>query len=176
MTRWIFALFSMAVLSAAVPTATQEKEVMAAMDAWIQATVHQDIAAPQRILHDELWYSHSAGTFQTKEEVIKDVQEGRGPVGIELSDTRIRIYDNAALVKSMVIVRNRPRNQAQAGASSGGGRNTADGAANPPGGANAGPTPLLIVHVLVKGSQGWQLVSRQATRPAAPRTAPNPAH
>ena len=132
---------------------------MAAMERWIQATVQQDIAGLQKVLHDELWYSHSAATFQTKEEVIRDIQEGRGPVGIELSDTRVRIYGNMAHVKSMAIIRNRPRNQVQSGA----------------GGVKAGPSPLLIVHVLVKGPQGWQLVSRQATRPTPPPNAASPA-
>src|SRR5438105_15787102 len=103
----IVVLFSAAVLSAAMPTPAQEKEVMAAMDAWIQATAKQDVAGLERILHDELWYSHSAGTHQTKAEVIKDVQEGRGPAGIELSDVRVRIYGNTALVKSMAVIRNR---------------------------------------------------------------------
>jgi len=87
----ILAMLSVAVLSAEMPTPAQEKEIMAAMDAWIQATAKQDVAGLQRILHDELWYSHSAGTFQTKAEVIKDVQEGRGPAGAELSDIRSRI-------------------------------------------------------------------------------------
>ncbi len=136
---------------------------MAAMHAWIQATVNQDIAGLQRILHDELVYTHSAATTQTKAEVIKDVQEGRGPAGIELSDTTIRVYDNTALVKSMVMVRGRPRNpgQGQAGPRSG----------NP---GSPGPGPLYIMHVLVKGPQGWQVVSRQATRPAPPPTAASP--
>ena len=144
----ILALFSVEALSAARPTPAQEKEIMAAMDAWIQATVKQDIAGLERILHDELWYSHSAATFQTKAELIKDAQEGRGPVGVELSDTRVRIYVNMAHVKSMSIIRNRPRNPGQTG--------------------KAGPSPLLVVHGLVKGPQGWQLVSRQATRPTPP--------
>ena len=157
--EWILTLLSAAVLSGAAPTAAQEKEVLAAMDAWIQATVNQDIAGLQRILHDELVYTHSAATTQTKAEVIKDVQEGRGPAGIELTGTTIRVYDNTALVKSMVIVRGRTRNQGQgeAGKRSG----------------NQGPMPLYIMHVLVKGPQGWQVVSRQATRPTPPPTASN---
>jgi len=159
MKRWMVGLLFATLLSAAEPTPQQEKEVMAAIDRWIQATVKQDIAGLQKILHDELWYSHSAGTSQTKAEVIKDIQENRGPVGIELSDTRVRIYGNMAHVKSMSIIRNRPRNQGQV-------------AATPSGNANAaGPSPLLIVHVLVNGPQGWQLVSRQATRPTPPPAA-----
>src|SRR5438552_11148283 len=110
MKKWILAIFSAAVLSGAIPSADQEKEVMAAMNAWIQATANKDIPALQKILHDELWYSHSAGTSQTKAEVIKDIQEGRGPTGVELSDIRIRVYGNMAHVKSMSVIRNRPRN------------------------------------------------------------------
>ena len=163
MKKWILALFSAAAAFGATPTPAQEKEVMAAMDAWIQSTAKQDVAALERILHDELWYSHSAATFQTKVEVIKDIQEGRGPVGIELSDTRVRIYGDMAHVKSMAIIRNRPRNPGQPAAN--------PGNANAPGRANMGPSPLLVVHVLVKGPRGWQLVSRQATRPTPPPAA-----
>jgi hypothetical protein len=155
----IIALFSAAALLAAVPTPAQEKEVMAAMNAWIQATVTQDVAALDRILHDELWYSHSAGTHQTKAEVIKDVQEGRGAMGIDLSDTTVRLYGNTAIVKTMAVIHNRPRNPGRSGAAPGGDR------------GNAGPAALLVVNVLVKGPQGWQVVSRQATRPTAPPAA-----
>ena len=166
MKKWIVALLSAAIMSGASPTPAEEKEVMAAIDRWIQATVHQDIAGLQKVLHDELWYSHSAATFQTKAEVIKDIQENRGPVGIELSDVRVRIYGNMAHVKSMSIIRNRPRDPSQAAAN--------PGNASAAGRGNAGPSPLLVVHVLVKGPQGWQLVSRQATRPTPPPNAANP--
>src|SRR5438270_4115040 len=134
----IVVLFSAAVLSAAMPTPAQEKEVMAAMDAWIQATAKQDVATLQRVLHDELWYSHSAGTSQTKAEVIKDVQEGRGPAGVDLSDIRIRIYGNGnmAHVKTMSIIRGRPRNPGQGGGAAPG------GVANNGGRGNAAPSPL----------------------------------
>ena len=142
----LLVLLSAAALSAAAPTGAQEKEVMAAMNAWFQATAKQDIPALQKLLHDELTYTHSSATTQTKAEVLKDVQEGRGPAGIELADTTVRVYDNTALVKAMVTVRSRN--------------------------ANAPPAaPLSILHVLVKGPQGWQVVARQATRPAAPAPA-----
>src|SRR5690349_20606132 len=103
-------MISVAALSAATPTPAQEKEVMTAMDAWIQATVKQDIPALERILSDELWYSHSSGAHQSKAEVIKDVQDGKAAAAIELSDVRVRVYGNTALVKAMSLLRNRPRN------------------------------------------------------------------
>lgn len=147
------------VVSAAVPTPTEEKEVMAALDAWIKATVTQDTAALQKILHDELMYSHSDTRTQTKAEVIKDVQDGRGSAAIELSDTIVRVYGNSALVKAKVVVRGRGRGARAGGAA-------VPGAAA--GGGGQAPAPLSILHVLVKGPAGWQLVSRTATRPPAP--------
>ena len=137
---------------------------MGAMNAWIEATVKQDVSALQKILHDELTYSHSNATSQTKAEVIQDVKEGRAPMGVELADTTVRIYGNTALVKSMVTVRGRPRNPPQ------------NAANNPdrPEEARKGPPPLSILHVLVKGPQGWQVVARQATRPGPPPGAQAP--
>ena len=146
MKTWLLVLLSAAALSAAAPTGAQEKEVMAAMNAWFQATAKQDIPALQKLLHDELTYTHSSAATQTKAEVLKDVQEGRGPAGIELADTTVRVYDNTALVKAMVTVRSRNPNA-------------------------PAPAPLSILHVLVKGPQGWQVVARQATRPASPAPA-----
>ena len=147
-----------------MPTSSEEKEIQAAIDTWIQATAKQDVATLQKVLHDELWYSHSAGTFQTKAEVIKDIEEGRGPIGIEMSDVRVRSCGNMAHVKSMSIIRNRPRNPPAGGGPTAAPKGT------------GGPSPLLIVHVFVRGPQGWQLVSRQATRPTPPASAtPKPA-
>ena len=138
---------------------------MAAMNAWINATVNQDIATLEKILHDELTYTHSNANTQTKAQVIQDVKEGRAPMGIELAETTIRIYGNTALVKSMVTVRGRPRNPPQ------------NAAGNPgrPEGAGSGPAPLSILHVLIKGPHGWQVAARQATRPGPPPGAPAPA-
>ncbi len=167
MTTWLLVLLSAAVLSGATPA--QEKEVMGAIDAWIQATAKQDVGALQKILHDDLSYTHSSALTQTKADVIKDVQDGKGPIGMDLADTKVYVYDNAALVRSMVTMRNRPRNQGQAPAGA------PSGNTNATGGARRGPSGLYIMHVLVKGPQGWQLVSRQATRPAPPPSPPAPA-
>jgi hypothetical protein len=159
MKKCFIALLPAVILFAAMPTPFEEKEVMAAMDTWIQATTKQDVTTLQKVIHEELWYSHSAGTSQTKAEVIKDIEEGRGPIGIELSDVRVRIYGNMAHVKSMSVIRNRPRNPPAGNAPAAVTKGT------------GGPSPLLIVHILVKGPQGWQLISRQATRPTPPASA-----
>lgn len=147
---------SAAVLAGAVPTPAEERDVMAAMHAWIQAVNRQDIPALRTILHDELIFSHSDARTQNKEEVLADVQAGRGAAGVELSGTIVRVYGITALVKATVHVKGRPR---------------PDGSAPPSTGRP--PNIISVMHVLVKGESGWQLVSRQATRPPAPQS---PAH
>lgn len=143
-----------AAASAAPPTPAEEREVMAAMQAWISAVNAQDMPALRAILHDDLIFVHSDGRTQNKSEVLKDVEAGRGAAGVELSETIVRVIDGrTALVKARVHVRGRPR------------------AGPPPPEARSRPPNIIaVVHVLVKGAGGWQLASRQATRPPLAQT------
>jgi ketosteroid isomerase-like protein len=102
--------------------------------------MHKDRAALERVLHDDLTYSHSNTNNESKADVIRSVTTGKTTVeAIDFSDTTVRVYGNTALVKGKVVI-----------------RNNADGKSTT---AN-----LNILHVWVKGPKGWQLVARQATR------------
>lgn len=136
---WICFLLSSVMLYAAADS-KPEKDVLAAMDAWKQATMNKDRGALEKLLHNDLTYSHSSGHSQTKAEVIQSVTSGKSTVeAIDFSDTTVRVYGNAALVRGKVDI-----------------RNSTDGKSTT---AN-----LNILHVWVKGPQGWQMVARQATR------------
>jgi ketosteroid isomerase-like protein len=140
MKKWILILLSAALLPAAPSDSKGEKEVMAAMDAWKQATMKKDGAALDKLLHPDLTYSHSSGMNQTKAEVLKAVTTGKATTeAIEFSDTTLRVYGNTALVRGKVDMRN----------------NTA---------GKSTTSNLNILHVWIKGPQGWQMVARQATR------------
>jgi ketosteroid isomerase-like protein len=140
MKKWIILLLSTVVLSAAGPDPKDEKEVLAAMDAWKAATMKKDGAALGKLLHPDLTYSHSSGQNQTKDEVIKSVTAGKATVeAINFSDTTVRVYGKTALVKGKVDI-----------------TNAADGKST--------TAHLNILHVWIKGPQGWQMVARQATR------------
>jgi len=140
MKKWICLLLSAVVLSAAGPDAKGEKEVLAAMDAWKAATMKKDGAALEKLLHPDLTYSHSSGQNQTKDEVIKSVTAGKATVeAINFSDTTVRVYGRTALVRGKVDI-----------------TNVADGKST--------TAHLNILHVWMKGPQGWQMVARQATR------------
>jgi ketosteroid isomerase-like protein len=140
MKNWICILLSTAILSAVGPDAKVEKDVMAAMDAWKQATLKKDGAALDKILHADLTYSHSSAMTQSKADVIKAVTTGKATTeAIEFSDTTVRVYGKTALVKGKVDI-----------------TNNTDGKST--------TSHLNILHVWVKGPQGWQLVARQATK------------
>jgi len=141
MKKWICILLFTTFLSAASTDSKAEKEVMAAMDAWKQATMKKDGAALDKLLHPDLTYSHSSAMTQTKADVIKAVTTGKATVEsiTFFPDTTVRIYGKTALVKGKVDIVNNT-----------GGKST--------------PAHLNILHVWIKGPQGWQMVARQATR------------
>ena len=131
---------SAVLLCAAGPDSKSEKEVLAAMDAWKQATLKKDGAALDKLLHPDLTYSHSSGHTQTKADVIQSVTNAKATVeSIDFSDTTVRVYGKTALVKGVVDLRSN----------------------------NAGKSAtahMSILHVWVKGPQGWQMVARQSTK------------
>ena len=131
-------------LSAAVNNPADEKDVTATMNAMAQATIKKDIAALNRIYHDDLTYSHSSALTQDKATVIKAIQGPGITESLTFHDTTIRIYGNVALFKGITEMRN-----GQAGKLS--------------------DNHLNILWVLVKGPQGWQIVARQTTRLPEPK-------
>jgi ketosteroid isomerase-like protein len=133
-------LLAAMVLWAAPSDSKGETEVMAAMDAWKQATMKKDGAALAKLLHPDLTYSHSNGHNESKADVLKSVTAGKATVeAIDFSETTVRVYGNTALVRGKVDIRN----------------NTA---------GKSTTANLNILHVWIKGPQGWQMVGRQATR------------
>ena len=137
------ALLSLAAVYAAVPTPAEEKEVLAAMSAFAEAVAKRDVATLQRVLHDELVYSHSDTRAQTKADIIKEAQENRGAGGIALADPKVHVYGNTAIVRGRV---------------GGGARGVQVSSPH-------------AVAIWVKGPAGWQVVARTATRPPDPAAA-----
>lgn len=130
-------LFSTVILAAAPATSKDEKEVLAAMDAYKDAMIHKDGAALDKLLSNDLTYTHSGGQHETKADVIKSITAGKTIIeALDFSDTSVRLYGNVALVKGKVDLYHSKTNIVH----------------------------MNVLHVWVKGSQGWQMVARQATR------------
>lgn len=146
MNKWLLPVLSATVLLAASPDAKTEKEILATLEAYKQAMMKKDAAALTKILSDDLVYTHSSNQHQDKAAVLASLKGTTVVEGIDFKSPKVSVYGNTALVKGDVDFRN-----------------------------NAAGTVtvshLNVLHVLVKGPQGWQLVARQATRYPEPTAA-----
>ncbi len=126
-----------ALLLAAASAPKEQDEVLAAMEAYKNALIQRDGKALDRVLSDDLAYTHSGGQFQNKADVIDSIVNKKTTIErMEFSDTTVRFYGNVALVKGRVDLWH-------------------------------SPTVIVhmnVLHVWVKRPQGWQMVSRQATK------------
>jgi len=141
MNRLLIVLLTAGVLVAAGDSKA-EKDAMAAMDSFRQAFLKKDMAALSKLVHDDLVYTHSDGKTQNKAEFLKAVTDGATYVRFDISDPIVHAHGNAVVVRVTIDLRNST--------------------------AADRPSPLSILHVWSKGSQGWQLVARQATRLTPP--------
>ena len=141
MKMFMMALLCALGLAAADQNAVAVKEVNAAMESLKQAMLHKDGAALEKLLSDDLMYTHSAGQFETKAQFVQSIASGKSIVErLDFSDTVVRIYGNTALVKGGVDLYHSKTNIVH----------------------------MNILHVWVKGPGGWKMVARQATRLTPP--------
>jgi ketosteroid isomerase-like protein len=145
MNKWILYLLSATMLCAATPDAKTEKEVMAAMEAYKQALIKRDADALSKVLSDDVVYTHSSNLHQDKAAVLESLKGPTFAEGVDFKDLKVHVYGNTAVVVGDVDF-----------------HNVANGTSS--------TIRLNILHVLVKGPKGWQLVARQAVR--YPDTAP----
>jgi hypothetical protein len=136
---YFVALVSLAAVSPAMAAnlPKEEREVLAAMDVYKNAMIGKDGAALDKLLSPDLAYVHSGGEFQSKADVIDSIAKAKTVIEkIEYSDTTVRFYGNTALVRGRVDLWHSKDNIVH----------------------------MNVLHVWVRGPQGWQMVSRQATK------------
>jgi len=114
-----------------------EKEVLATMETYRQAMIHNDANVLGKLLADDLTFVHSAGLLESKADVLKSVTTGKNVIKrMEFSDMSVRLYGKTALVKCRVDLWH----------------------------SDTDIVHMNILHAWVNGPAGWQLVARQATR------------
>ena len=114
-----------------------EKEILAVMDTYKDAMIHNNAAVLEKLLSDDLSFVHSGGQQERKADVLKNVTTGKNVIiRMNFSDPSVRMYGNTALVKCRVDLWHSETNIVH----------------------------MDILHAWVKGDGGWQLVARQATR------------
>jgi hypothetical protein len=145
MTKWIVALLSGLTLAAAPPDPAAAKEVLAASDALKQAMMKKDAAVLEKMLHEDLTYSHSNARNQTKADVVKATMGETTIEAMDFSEVTVRVYGTTALIRANVDMRNSTN-----------GKSTT--------------SHINCLFVWLKGPGGWQLVGRQATQVSPPTT------
>ena len=135
--KLIAGFFLCALLLSAASAPKEQDDVLAAMEAYKNAMIQRDGKTLDRILSADLAYTHSGGQFQNKADVIDSIVNKKTTIQrMEFSDTTVRLYGEVALVKGRVDLWH-------------------------------SPTVIVhmnVLHVWVKRPQGWQMVSRQATK------------
>jgi ketosteroid isomerase-like protein len=112
-------------------------EVLAAVEAWKQAALKGDAQALGRLYHDDLAYTHSSGLTQNKTVAIAAETGPTGVYkGVDMRDVDVRVYGNTAILEYRLDLTH-----------------------------FAGDTAHLHeIMVWLKGSQGWQMLARHATK------------
>ena len=146
MTRRIVVALMIAGILPAAQNPKVEKEILAAMNGFKDALIKKDVAAMDKLIHEELVYSHSNGVLtQDKKVWLEYVGKEASTVYIDWGEQRIRAYGNVAVATGDVDIR-----------------------------GGDGKTPFIVkmTHVWAKENGRWQLLSRQATRVTPPGTQP----
>jgi len=132
---WIVPAAVAVALAANEPKA--EKEILAVMDTYKDAMIHNNATVLEKLLSEDLSFVHSGGQQERKADVLKNVTTGKNVIiRMNFSDPSVRVYGNTVLVKCRVDLWHSETNIVH----------------------------MDVLHAWVKGSSGWQLVARQATR------------
>jgi len=113
-----------------------EKAVLAAEKQYAAAMVKADAVALDKLLADDLSYTHSSAKMETKADVIKGVTSGTSKnLAVEFKTTKVRQFGTTVITYHEMVF------------------------------AHPGVTnKVYVTMVWAKQPAGWQLVQRQATK------------
>lgn len=122
---------------AAEVSADARKAVTAAEEQWKKATIARDRATLEKLLADDLSYTHSSAKTQTKEEFIQDATKGTTTYkSIDFQDTKMRQYGPTVVVTHRAVITT----------------------------VETGVANLYITEVWANQGGRWVMASRQATK------------
>jgi ketosteroid isomerase-like protein len=125
-------------LFAGSPNPAVESAIKAAETALTKAMVSADLAALDKLLADDLMYTHSDTRLETKKDVIQGLKDGSTKLAaIDLRDSTYRQYGDTVLATHKATVDNALTKQ---------------------------KLDLYVTYVWVKTNGAWRLANRQSTR------------
>ncbi|HEX4228781.1 MAG TPA: nuclear transport factor 2 family protein [Bryobacteraceae bacterium] len=122
---------------AAEPSADVREAVLNAENNWKSAVLHGNRSALDRLLSPDLSYTHSSSKTQTKEQFIQDATGGATTYkSIEFDNTKLRQYGTVVVITHSAVIKT----------------------------VQTGTSHLYLTEVWARQGNGWQMVSRQATK------------
>jgi ketosteroid isomerase-like protein len=117
-----------------------EQELQALEQAWADAVKHQDVEKIARMQAEEYVFTDPAGQVWTKARELDTIKAGDLVIdSFELSDVKVRLYDNTAVVTLSIVWHGQFRGNDISG-------------------------PQRMTDVFVKRNGRWQCVASQSTR------------
>lgn len=122
---------------AAEPSPAVKAAVLSAEDDWKAAVLKGDRAALDKLLADDLSYTHSSAKTQTKEQFIQDATGGATTYkSIEFENTKLRQYGSVVVITHSAVITT----------------------------VQTGASHLYLTEIWAQQAGRWQMVSRQATK------------
>ncbi|MGH9844164.1 MAG: nuclear transport factor 2 family protein [Blastocatellia bacterium] len=113
-----------------------EQAILKLEQQWVDALVKADAAALEKIYADDLIYTHSSGTVDTKASYIDSLKTGKAKYeSIERDDVKVRFYGDTAIVTCRSVIK-----------------------------VNKNTIPARYIHVYVKQKGAWRMAAHQTTR------------
>src|ERR1700678_2241695 len=84
---------------AGAPSADVRASVLAAEQRWVEAVIHGDGAALEKLMASDILYTHSSAMTQTRAEFIKAATSGSTKyTGIDFSDAVVRQFGRTVVI------------------------------------------------------------------------------
>ncbi len=113
-----------------------EQAILKLEQQWVDALVKADTAVLEKLYTDDLIYTHSSGTVDSKASYIDSLKTGKSKYeSIERDDVKVRLYGDTAIVTCRSVIK-----------------------------VNKNTINARYIHVYVKQKGVWRMAAHQTTR------------
>jgi len=134
MKRLVTCLMLMLSLSASAQEPAEQ--VLKLEDQWTEALIKADTTALDQLYTDDIVYTHTNGTVNTKAQFLDSLKAGKAKYfAVERSDVKVQAYGDTAIVTFRAVIK-----------------------------VNAVTLPSRIMHVFVRQNGQWRMAAYQSTR------------